>query len=75
MEPHIKALASECRQTSFMINLLELLSTYTIRNIYFTKFHSLVRLGTLFWGEWGEIYKKNFKLQKRVIRAMIGVNT
>ena len=75
--PHIKALASKLSKTSFMIkSLRELLSTNMIRNIYFTKFHSLLQFGILFWGGvGGELYEKNFKLQKRVIRAMIGVNS
>jgi hypothetical protein len=74
---HVKALASKLSKISFMIkSLRKVLSTNMIWNTYFTKFYSLLRFGILFWGEWGgELYKRIFKLQKRVIRAMIGVNT
>ena len=38
-------------EVAFMIkSLKEVLSPNLIRNIYFTKFHSLLRFGILFWG-------------------------
>jgi len=74
---HIKALASKLSKVAFMINSLrEILSTYLIRNLYFTKFQSLLRFGILLWGgAGGEINKKIFILQKRAIRSMAGVNS
>jgi len=46
-----------------------------IRNIYFTKFHSLFRFGILFWGGAGsDLTTRIFRIQKRVIRAMAGVS-
>ena len=38
-------------KVAFMIKSLKVvLSSNLIRNIYFTKFHSLLRFGILFWG-------------------------
>jgi hypothetical protein len=49
---HVKALASKLSKASFMIkSLKEILSTYMIRSLYFTKFQSLLRFGILLW--WG----------------------
>jgi hypothetical protein len=74
---HITALASKLSKVVFMIkSLREILSTCMIRNLYFTKFQSLLRFGILLWGGvGGEIYRKIFRLQKRAIRSMAGVNS
>jgi len=74
---HIKALACKLSKVAFMIkSLREILSTYMVRNFYFTKFQSLLRFGILLWGGvGGETNKKIFRLQKRVIRLMAGVNS
>ena len=74
---HVKVLASKLCKVSFMIkSLRETLSTNMIRNLYFTKFQSLLRFGILLWGGvGGESNKKIFLLQKRVIRVMAGVNS
>jgi hypothetical protein len=51
-------------------------SGYIIRDIYFSKFQSLLRFGMLFWGGLGGIMStKLFRLQKRVIRFMVRVNS
>ena len=48
---HIHLLAGELCKVAFMIkSLKEVLSPNLIRNIYFTKFHSLLRFGILFCG-------------------------
>ena len=50
---HIQLLAGELCKVAFMIkSLKEVLSPNLTRNIYFTKFHSLLRFGILFffWG-------------------------
>ena len=52
----------------------EILSPNLIRNIYFTKFHSLLRFGILFWGgAGGELTTRILRILKRVIRSMLGV--
>jgi hypothetical protein len=51
---HVQLLADKLCKVAFVINSLkEVLSPNLIRNIYFTKFHSLFRFGILFWGEQG----------------------
>jgi hypothetical protein len=47
-----------------------------IRNIYSTKFQALLRFGVLFWGRvGGELSIRIFRIQKRVIRSMVGVSS
>jgi hypothetical protein len=74
---HVKALASKLSKVSFMIKYLgEILSTNMIRNVHFTKFQSLLRFVVLLWeGVGGELNIRIFRLQKRVIRSMAGVNS
>jgi len=48
---HVQLLAGTLCKVAFMIkSRKEVLSPNLIRNIYFTKFHSLLRFGILFWG-------------------------
>jgi hypothetical protein len=48
---HIQLLANKLSKVTFMIkSLKEVLSSNFIWNIYFTKFHSLLRFGILCWG-------------------------
>jgi hypothetical protein len=64
-------------------SLKDILSQYIIRNIYFTKFQSLLWFGILFWaGEGGmevELNTRIFRIQKRVVRSvvrsMVGVSS
>jgi hypothetical protein len=54
----------------------EILSPCMIRNIYFTKFQTLLRSGILFWGGiGGELSIRIFRIQKRVIRLLAGVSS
>ena len=49
---HVQLLAGKLCEVVFMIkSLKEVLSLNLIRNIYFTKFHSILRFGILFCGE------------------------
>jgi hypothetical protein len=43
-----------------------------IRNIYFSNFESCLRYGIILWG--GDKCDKLFKLQKKVLRIISGVN-
>jgi hypothetical protein len=74
---HIQLLASKLSKVAFMIkSLKEILSPNLICNIYFTKFHSLLRFGLLFWeGAGGELTTRILRIQKRVIRLMVGVSS
>jgi hypothetical protein len=73
---HIQLLASKLSKVAFMIkSLKEILSPNLIRNIYFTKFHSLLQFGILLWGGAGcELTTRILGIQKRVIRSMAGVS-
>jgi hypothetical protein len=51
---HVQLLAGKLCKVAFMIrSLKEVLSQNLIQNIYFTKSHSTLRFGVLFWGEQG----------------------
>jgi uncharacterized protein YqgQ len=67
---HLQLLAGKLCKVAFMIkSLKEVLSLNLIQNIYFTKFHSLLRFGILFWrGAGGELTTRILRIQKRVIR-------
>ncbi|MDR2880067.1 MAG: reverse transcriptase family protein, partial [Fusobacteriales bacterium] len=71
---HLQILAQKLSKVSFMLkSLKDSLSTYMIRHIYFTKFQAVLRSGIIFWGgQNGEMSKKVFKIQKRVVRLMAG---
>jgi hypothetical protein len=52
---HLQSVAHKLSKVSFMIKFLkEMLSTYMIRHIYFTKFQAILRSGILFWGGGGK---------------------
>jgi len=71
---HVQSLASKLSKVSFMIkSLKEILSPNVIRNIYFTKFQSLLQFGILYLG--GELNTRILRIQKRVIRSMVGVSS
>ena len=54
MAPHIQLLASTLSKVAFMLkSVKEILSLNFIRNIYFTKFQSVLGFGILFGGEQG----------------------
>ena len=74
---HANTLASKLCKVLYMIkSLRETLSTYMTRNLYFTKFQSILRFGILLWrGVGGKLNRKIFILQKRAIRVMAGVNS
>jgi hypothetical protein len=74
---HVQSLATKLSKVSYMIkSLKEILSQHMIRNIYFTKFQLLLRFGILFWGGMGgELNTRIFRIQKRVVRSMVGVSS
>jgi len=73
---HIQLLAGKLCKVAFMIkSLKEVLSPNFIWNIYFTKFHSLLQFGILFWGgAGGELTTGIPRIQKRVIRSTVAVS-
>ena len=74
---HLQSLAHKLSKVSFMIKTLkETLSPYMIIHIYFTKFHAILRSGTLLSGRGikGDLSIRVFKIQKRVVRLLAGVS-
>jgi len=63
---HVHFLAGKLCKVAFMIkSLKEVLSLNLIQNIYFTKFHSRLRFGILFWGgAGGELTDRILGIQK-----------
>ena len=58
------------------LKIKEVLSPNLIRNIYFTKFHSLLRFGILFWeGAGCELTTRLLIIKKRVIRSVAVVSS
>jgi len=49
------------------------LSLFILRNIYLTKFHSLVRYGIILWGGERETVTV-LKMQKRVLHSIKGLH-
>ena len=74
---HVQFLAGKLCKVAFVIkSLKEVLSPNLIRNIYFTKFHSLLRFGIQFCGgAGGELTTRILRIQKRVIRSMVAVSS
>jgi len=69
-------------EVAFVIKCLkEVLIRNLIRNIYFTKFHSLLQFGILFcggavcggWGAGGELTVRILRVQKLVIRSTVAL--
>ncbi|PNF34312.1 hypothetical protein B7P43_G15814 [Cryptotermes secundus] len=71
---HIQSLCSKLNKVCYIIkSLKDEVSLHILRNIYFAKFQSLVSYGLIFWGGENESIKV-FKIQKRMLRFMKGVN-
>ena len=49
-------------------------SLQVLRNVYFTKFESIFKYGIMFWGGGGKEIDTVFKVQKKCIRAIMGVD-
>jgi hypothetical protein len=76
---HVQPLASKSSKISFMKkSLKKILSPNMRQNIYFTKFHSLLRFGILSWGGeeiGGELNRRILRIQKEAIRSMVGASS
>jgi len=74
---HIQLLPGKLCKVVFMIkSLKEVWSLNLIQNIYFTKFHSILWFGILFWGVAGnELTTTILRIQKQVIRSMVAVSS
>jgi hypothetical protein len=72
---HVRSSSLKLNKVSYLIkSLTEIMSSYMIRSINHSKFQSLLRYGIIFWRA-DNASIPIFKLQKRVIRIMCGLDT
>jgi hypothetical protein len=66
---HIDQMMSNLNTACFVIRLLQaIMSTETLRIVYFAYVHSVMSYGIIFWGN--QPYSEIFKIQKRAIRII-----
>ena len=71
---HIQFVSSKFNKVSYMITSLRGdLSLFMFRNMYFKKFQSVIKYDIILWG-WEIQSVKVLKIQKRVLRAIRGLN-
>jgi hypothetical protein len=70
---HVEHNLPKLSSAIFVIRSLSyFMSLETLRMVYFSCFHSIIKYGIIFWGNSTNI-SRVFKLQKKVIRIMSGV--
>ncbi|PNF37508.1 hypothetical protein B7P43_G14331 [Cryptotermes secundus] len=70
---HIDAIIPKLSSACFAVRAIKpFLSLESLKSVYFSYFHSIMTYGLIFWGN---CYYSNtiFKLQKRIIRIMVGI--
>ena len=71
---HSHTLCYNLSEVVYMIvSLQDIVSTYIFRNIYVTKFQSVLRYSIIFWGGEGNS-RTAFTLHKRVLRTIKAIN-
>ena len=71
---HSHTLCYNLSEVVYMIvSLQDIVSTYIFRNIYVTKFQSVLRYSIIFWGG-AENSRTAFTLHKKVLRTIKGIN-
>jgi hypothetical protein len=71
-ERHIEEINKKLRSACYMIrNIKPIMSIITLKNVYYSYFHSVMTYGLIYWGNLSHA-DKIFKMQKRVIRLMKG---
>jgi hypothetical protein len=72
---HIDQILRKLSVACFVIRkLFHVLNSDALRTVYFTYFHSIIKYVIIFWGNFTNA-RKDFKLQRRLIIIMSGVNT
>jgi hypothetical protein len=67
---HIEQMMSRLNTACFVIRMIQaIMSTVTLRMVYFAYVHSVMSYGIIFWGNQPHS-EKIFKIQKRVIRII-----
>jgi hypothetical protein len=70
---HVEYILPKLSSAIFVIRSLSyFMSSETLRMVYFSYFHSIIKYGIIFWGNLTNI-SRVFKLQKEVIRIISGV--
>jgi hypothetical protein len=68
----VEELINKLRSACYMIrNIKPLMSINTLKIIYHSYFHSVMTYGVIYWGNLSHAVMV-FKMQKRVIRLMMG---
>jgi hypothetical protein len=71
-ETYIDSIKNKLCTACYMIrNIKPFMPVNTMKSIYYSSFHSLMTYGLIFWGNLSHA-DKVFKLQKRVIRVIMG---
>jgi hypothetical protein len=72
---HIQYLIQKLNKAVYLVkSLRDLVSLPILRNFYFTKFESILKYGILFWGGGQKENQTVFKIQKKILRLIKGVN-
>jgi hypothetical protein len=70
---HIDYLITKLSSARFIIRTVKpIMSDGSLRMLYFSYIHSIMTYGIIFWGN-SPYSIKNFRIQKKVIRLMIGL--
>jgi hypothetical protein len=69
---HIDQMIPKLSGVWYAVRLLFHISNInTLKSIYFTYFHSIIKYRTIFWGN-SSNSRKIFTLQKKIVRIMVG---
>jgi hypothetical protein len=72
-EKHVKAIVSKLSAATYAMRIVQsFMFLDSLQLIYYSYFHSLLTYGIIFWGK---THHSNaiFKMQKRIIRIMVGI--
>jgi hypothetical protein len=73
-KPHINYLLHKLNSVCFIMRRLSpILNIQTLRTFYFSRFHSLVNYGIIFWGNTSSM-RKVFLTHKNILRSMLGIS-
>jgi hypothetical protein len=74
-KPHTDQLISRLNSACYLIRSLKsMISLENLRMVYFSKVHSIISYGIIFWGN-SSNSNSIFKMQKRVVRIRMNVGT
>lgn len=74
-DTHINTICTKIAPTCYCLRQLRFeVNMATLKILYFAKVHSLLSYGIIAWGSSSELTRL-FRLQKRAIRAMTGINS